>query len=141
MLRAGAAAWERIAAGDDSSALSWDFVNAFAFPRDGSIWYGTVGNGFGRSADGGRTWRHLAEDAGLPRARVRQVAARPDGSVWVTTEERIYGRRAGARVFEAMPVVELAGARAAWRCDRARRQQRPRHERPSAPGGARGADA
>lgn len=31
-------------------------VNAFAFPADGSVWYGTAGDGFGRSPDGGWTW-------------------------------------------------------------------------------------
>ena len=38
--------------------FSWNFVNSFAFPADGSVWYGTVGNGFGRSTDGGRTWQN-----------------------------------------------------------------------------------
>lgn len=51
--------WNRIQSrsGDDTS-ISWDFVNSFAFPADGSVWYGTVGNGYGRSTDGGRTWQN-----------------------------------------------------------------------------------
>ena len=57
VLRPGASAWERIRSGD-STSISWNFVNSFAFPSDGSVWYGTVGNGFGRSTDGGRTWRN-----------------------------------------------------------------------------------
>lgn len=48
--------WERIvAAREDSTSISWDFVNSFAFAED-EIWYGTVGNGWGLSLDGGRTW-------------------------------------------------------------------------------------
>ncbi len=48
--------WERIAA-NDSTSISWDFVNAFAFAGR-TVWYGTVGNGWGRSTDGGKTWRN-----------------------------------------------------------------------------------
>lgn len=49
--------WDRLTArSGDSTSISWDFVNSFAFPPDSSIWYGTVGNGWGRSTDGGRTW-------------------------------------------------------------------------------------
>ncbi|MFO7587524.1 MAG: hypothetical protein R6X22_05570, partial [Gemmatimonadota bacterium] len=48
--------WERIVASrEDSASISWDFVNAFAFAGD-EIWYGTVGNGWGVSRDGGRSW-------------------------------------------------------------------------------------
>lgn len=55
--------WERIEADRDlPTSISWDFVNSFAFPDDGSIWYGTVGNGFGRSTDGGRTWKNWTID-------------------------------------------------------------------------------
>jgi ligand-binding sensor domain-containing protein len=51
---------ETIEANDQS--ISWNFVNSFAFPADSSIWYGTVGNGFGRSADGGKTWSNWTID-------------------------------------------------------------------------------
>ncbi len=48
--------WEHIVASrDDSTSISWDFVNSFAF-APGETWYGTVGNGWGLSRDGGRTW-------------------------------------------------------------------------------------
>ena len=48
--------WERIVASrDDSTSISWDFVNSFAFAED-ETWYGTVGNGWGLSRDGGRSW-------------------------------------------------------------------------------------
>jgi Peptidase family M23 len=51
--------WRHIEArANDSTALSWNFINGFAFTSDSStVWYGTVGNGFGRSRDGGRTWQ------------------------------------------------------------------------------------
>ncbi|HXV89893.1 MAG TPA: peptidoglycan DD-metalloendopeptidase family protein [Gemmatimonadales bacterium] len=53
-------AWEQIRASDDTTArsISWDFVHAFAFGPRGEVWYGTVGNGWGLSTDGGRTWRN-----------------------------------------------------------------------------------
>ena len=51
--------WNRIAVRpNDSTSISWNFVNSLAFPPDSSIWYGTVGNGWGRSTDGGRTWKN-----------------------------------------------------------------------------------
>ena len=59
VLRPGASAWERTRSSDDTVAhsISWDFVHAFAFGSKGAIWYGTVGNGWGLSTDGGKTWR------------------------------------------------------------------------------------
>ncbi len=55
----GATAWEQIRRDSTlTGGLSWDFVHALAFGRRGQIWYGTVGNGWGVSADGGRTWRN-----------------------------------------------------------------------------------
>src|SRR2546426_8736070 len=39
-----------------SHSISWDFVHAFGFGPGGEIWYGTVGNGWGLSTDGGTTW-------------------------------------------------------------------------------------
>ena len=40
------------------TSISWDFVHAFAFGPHRAVWYGTVGNGWGLSRDGGRTWRN-----------------------------------------------------------------------------------
>jgi hypothetical protein len=50
----------------DSGGISWDFVNSFAF-APGEIWYGTIGNGWGVSRDGGRTWRNWTFDELGPR--------------------------------------------------------------------------
>ncbi|HEX9107930.1 MAG TPA: hypothetical protein VF832_11895, partial [Longimicrobiales bacterium] len=56
--RPRAKSWEQIASkSGDSTSISWDFVNAFGFTRR-AVWYGTVGNGFGRSLDGGKTWQN-----------------------------------------------------------------------------------
>jgi murein DD-endopeptidase MepM/ murein hydrolase activator NlpD len=55
----GATAWEQIRR--DTAAtrgLSWDYVHALAFGPRGQVWYGTVGNGWGVSTDGGRSWRN-----------------------------------------------------------------------------------
>jgi murein DD-endopeptidase MepM/ murein hydrolase activator NlpD len=57
VLRARSREWEQLPI--DSAHISWGFVNSIAFERDSSVvWYGTVGNGFGRTTDGGRTWRN-----------------------------------------------------------------------------------
>ena len=52
--------WTHIRSSADTSvhSISWDFVHAFAFGPQGEVWYGTVGNGWGVSADGGRTWKN-----------------------------------------------------------------------------------
>lgn len=63
--RRGGASWRRILAGDGS--ISWNVVNSVAFTRRGAVWYGTVGNGFGMSADSGRTWRNWTFDELGPR--------------------------------------------------------------------------
>ena len=56
----GGRVWERIHSSSDTAAhaISWDFVHAFGFGPRGQIWYGTVGNGWGLSTDGGRTWKN-----------------------------------------------------------------------------------
>jgi murein DD-endopeptidase MepM/ murein hydrolase activator NlpD len=62
VLRNGTNMWEHLVprAGSNAS-ISGSSINGFAFTRDGTIWYGTVGNGFGRSTDGGRTWRNWTQ--------------------------------------------------------------------------------
>ncbi len=60
VLRTAATTWERIRSSSDTAAhsISWDFVHAFAFGPRGEVWYGTVGNGWGLSTDGGKTWKN-----------------------------------------------------------------------------------
>src|SRR5437667_286477 len=58
VLRQGAGSWEQLKHSSDTTArsISFDFVHAFGFGPGGEIWYGTVGNGWGLSTDGGKTW-------------------------------------------------------------------------------------
>ncbi len=58
VLRNGAGSWEQLRHSSDTTAhsISWDVVHAFGFGPQGEIWYGTVGNGWGLSTDGGRIW-------------------------------------------------------------------------------------
>jgi murein DD-endopeptidase MepM/ murein hydrolase activator NlpD len=44
--------------GNDSTTISFDFVNSIAFGNKGEVWYGTIGNGWGLSLDNGRTWKN-----------------------------------------------------------------------------------
>lgn len=57
-LPADSTRWQRIRSDTSRTSISWDFVNAIAFGPRGEVWYGTVGNGWGLSTDGGRTWRN-----------------------------------------------------------------------------------
>ena len=43
---------------NDSTSISFDFVNSIAFGGKGEVWYGTVGNGWGLSRDNGKTWKN-----------------------------------------------------------------------------------
>ncbi len=58
VLKRGAKEWERIRTDSSATSISMDFVNAIAFGPRGAVWYGTVGNGWGLSTDGGKTWRN-----------------------------------------------------------------------------------
>jgi murein DD-endopeptidase MepM/ murein hydrolase activator NlpD len=51
-----------VSASGDTTSISWNFVNSIAFGKDSTVWYGTVGNGFGRSTNNGRTWRNWTFD-------------------------------------------------------------------------------
>jgi murein DD-endopeptidase MepM/ murein hydrolase activator NlpD len=58
VLRPGDSTWSRIVRDTTGRSISFDFVHAFAFPRPGVVWYGTPGNGWGISLDGGLTWKN-----------------------------------------------------------------------------------
>jgi murein DD-endopeptidase MepM/ murein hydrolase activator NlpD len=62
-LPSGDSVWQSIkhdttTADSINTSISWDFVHAFGFGSRGEIWYGTVGNGWGMSGDGGKTWKN-----------------------------------------------------------------------------------
>jgi len=62
-LAADTSSWKHIVPDPaNDSSISWGFVNSLAFAADESVWYGTVGNGFGRSTDGGTTWQNWTID-------------------------------------------------------------------------------
>lgn len=50
--------WRRIVSDTSKTSLSMDFIHALAFDAKGTVWVGTIGNGWGRSTDGGRTWKN-----------------------------------------------------------------------------------
>lgn len=53
------AGWRHLARKrDDSTSISFDFVNSIAFGKNGEVWYGTIGNGWGLSTDDGVSWRN-----------------------------------------------------------------------------------
>jgi murein DD-endopeptidase MepM/ murein hydrolase activator NlpD len=55
----GATAWQPMRHDSTTAAsISYDFVHALAFGSRSEIWYGTVGNGWGLSTDGGATWKN-----------------------------------------------------------------------------------
>ena len=69
--------------------ISWDFVHAFAFGPRGQIWYGTVGNGWGLSTDGGRTWKNWTYDQLGPEwqyVAAAGIATRGDTTVIATAD-------------------------------------------------------
>lgn len=61
-LRPGEQQWDRFLPDTTGTSISWPFVHAFGFGSEGQIWYGTIGNGWGLSTDGGRTWRNWTFD-------------------------------------------------------------------------------
>ena len=66
-----------------------DFVQAIAFGPRGEIWYGTVGNGWGLSLDGGATWRNWTYEQLGPEWQYvapRGIAVRGDTTMIATAD-------------------------------------------------------
>jgi murein DD-endopeptidase MepM/ murein hydrolase activator NlpD len=83
VLKRGATAWEQIRPDSSGTSISSDFVHAFAFGpaargRQQDLWYGTIGNGWGLSRDGGRTWENWDFEALGP----RWLYVAPNGMVY-----------------------------------------------------------
>jgi murein DD-endopeptidase MepM/ murein hydrolase activator NlpD len=88
-LAPGATQWDVIRSDTMPGALSWDFVQAFGFGPRGQIWYGTVGNGWGLSVDGGKTWRSWTYDQLGPEwqyVAAGGIATRGDTTVIATAD-------------------------------------------------------
>jgi hypothetical protein len=88
-LAPGAGRWDVIRSDTTPGALSWDFVQAFAFGPRGQIWYGTVGNGWGLSVDTGTTWKNWTYGQLGPEwqyVAAGGIAARGDTTVIATAD-------------------------------------------------------
>jgi hypothetical protein len=104
VLRPRASAWERIEPGAEES-IAWGFVNSIAFGRDSAdVWYGTVGNGFGRSTDGGRTWRNWTLSELGPQWQYvapQGIAVRGD-TVYIATADGLRITRDGGSTWQCV---------------------------------------
>src|SRR5437762_641568 len=98
VLRPGAGSWEQIKHSSDTTGrtICFDFVHASVFGRNGAIWYGTVGSGWGLSTDGGRTWTEFPTPVRCAPPgeecvnRVRGLAPDTGSLMWVGTERGLY---------------------------------------------------
>jgi murein DD-endopeptidase MepM/ murein hydrolase activator NlpD len=150
-LPAGASRWERIRRDTTGSSISWDFVHAVAFGPRGQAWYGTVGNGWGVSMDGGRTWKNWTFDQlgpewqyvaphGIATRGDTTVIATADG-LQITTDDGAHwiaivdtaGPPARGPADSALPLLaseyvrRLAADREGWTVSTLRGGQRLRH--------------
>jgi Peptidase family M23 len=150
-LPSGVSSWEVIRSDTTPGALSWDFVHAFGFGPRGQIWYGTVGNGWGLSVDGGKTWKSWTYDqlgpewqyvaaGGIATRGDTTVIATADG-LQVTTDDGAHWTAIGDSVGPpakgpadtALPLLaseyvrRLAADRRGWLVSTLRGEQRLRH--------------
>lgn len=69
--------------------------------RDGTIWVATL-TGLGRFSRG--TWQSVGRPDGLPEGRVNDVVVVADQTVWVSLQQGLYFRPAGASRFQSAGV-------------------------------------
>lgn len=147
----GAGSWEVIRSDTTPGALAWDFVQAFGFGPRGQIWYGTVGNGWGLSVDGGKTWKSWTFDqlgpewqyvasGGIATRGDTTVIATADG-LQITTDDGAHwtaivdsvGPAAKGPADTALPLLaneyvrRLAADERGWVVSTLRGEQRLRH--------------
>ena len=147
----GRQAWEVIRSDTTPGALSWDFVHAFGFGPRGQIWYGTLGNGWGLSLDGGKTWKSWTYDqlgpewqyvasGGLATRGDTTVVATADG-LQITTDDGAHwtaivdavGPAAKGPADTALPLLaneyvrRIATVPGGWLISTLRGEQRLRH--------------
>ena len=113
VLRPGTTGWDNLRPDTTDTSISWGFVHAFAFGEDGTVWYGTVGNGWGRSDDGGRTWRNWTFGQLGPEYQYvapNGIALRGD-TVYVATADGV--KVSGDRGVSWTVITDTVGARSA----------------------------
>lgn len=90
VLRPDTARWDRLVPSeDDTASMVAGHVNSITFARDGAVWVGTAGSGFGRSLDGGTTWRKWTAETTGPQwqyVAARGIAAHGD-TVYIATSD------------------------------------------------------
>jgi photosystem II stability/assembly factor-like uncharacterized protein len=104
---------------DSSDEPEWSLEGSGAAslavdPREpNSVYVGRVGNGVGRSRDGGRTWEEAGE---LPEQDVFSVAVSPaDGAFYVGTEpSRLFRSPDGGERFEELTALQEIPSRPSW---------------------------
>src|SRR5256885_1375972 len=92
VLRQGAGSWEQMKHSSDTTtrSISFDFVHAFGFGPPGEVWYGSGGDGWGR------TWTEYPAPVRCPPPgaecvnRVRALAPDTGSLMWVGTERGLY---------------------------------------------------
>lgn len=80
------------------SSFPTGIVYTFAQARDGTLWAATEG---GLARFDGRQWHTVGDDWNYPAKRADWVIAAHDGTLWVTTGEKLLYLRPGATRFEA----------------------------------------
>ena len=147
----GATEWEVMRRDSSGTSISWDFIQAIAFGSRGQVWYGTVGNGWGVSLDGGRSWKnwtydqlgpewqYVVPDGIVVRGDTTMIATADglqvttdDGSTWTAIVDTI-GPPAKGPADTALPLLaseylrRLAADRQGWVVTTLRGNQRLRH--------------
>ena len=150
-LPAGGDAWDAIRRDSSGTSISWDFVQAIAFGPRGQVWYGTVGNGWGVSLDGGQTWKnwtydqlgpewqYVVPDGIVTRGDTAVIATADglqvttdDGATWTAIVDSV-GPLARGPADTALPLLaseyvrRLAADRQGWTVTTLRGNQRLRH--------------
>jgi len=91
-------------------AMPSKYLLTLSVGADRRIWVGHL-NGIAMSEDGGRSWRTLGPDAGVPRTRIRHVATASDTlgrAIWAATETQILVDSSGSARFTES-VVRVPG--------------------------------
>jgi hypothetical protein len=119
VLPAGGVAWQQIQSDTSAGSLSWNFIHSIAFGAGGDVWYGTLGNGWGVSRDGGRTWHNWTlRELGPEWQYVAPAGIVVRGeAIWIGTADGVQVTRDGGEHWTAF--VDAAGPAARGPADSA----------------------